>query len=727
MMERTSPINVTLRFAVGVTRQRLETFDRPIKEEPNFMGDKKDALMGEFRNYLGILKAVHSGADLNASAQAAGGALPGSVKGYLGYVVNHQQDNQILPLIENAVEARTELQSALTGNRDLLYLDLALENVVRSAAERGCATSGRGSAALVAPLLQNLVLSVGDNEELCYCLKAWQELPSGILSGASASKEEALKATAVVDRIRRGIADISDRISARVEPISRAFGNAFEVEDWAVELFAEEVVRGGPAFAMSLALSAVEPGLRASAELGAWQVISPAEATGKLVVVSGLHEVQDEIYIEPTVLLAKRVSGEEEVPEGAVAVLTPDAPDVLSHVSVRARNMKVLFAVCHADEPLKELEGLAGKTLAVKTSAAGNVTWEEVEAAQGSGTQEQEAKPKRKLEVKVPEWCGKWVVAMDAFKDGVVGAKSKNIAGLRGKLPKEIALPPSVTIPFGSFEEALGSKANLQIREQLEELMSDIPSHEAETVLKQCRELAMKVEVPEELQQQLKSAMQGAAIPIPDSADRWSLALEALKGVWASKFNERACLSMRKVGLDFADLRMAVLVQRVVPAAYAFVIHTENPSTGAADEIYAEVVKGLGESIVSGMVPGTALSFLARKTSLDSPEVVMFPSKSDGMFVSESLIFRSDSNGEDLEGYAGAGLYDSITMDPTKLQKVDYSSDRLVQDESFRKDLMTRIAKAGLAIEEALGSAQDIEGAVEENGAITVVQTRPQM
>lgn len=39
----------------------------------------------------------------------------------------------------------------------------------------------------------------------------------------------------------------------------------------------------------------------------------------------------------------------------------------------------------------------------------------------------------------------------------------------------------------------------------------------------------VQVEVPEELQQQLKSAMQGAAIPIPDSADRWSLALEALK------------------------------------------------------------------------------------------------------------------------------------------------------------------------------------------------------
>lgn len=44
-------------------------------------------------------------------------------------------------------------------------------------------------------------------------------------------------------------------------------------------------------------------------------------------------------------------------------------------------------------------------------------------------------------------------------------------------------------------------------------------------------------------------------------------------------------LSMRKVGLDFRDLRMAVLVQRVVPAAYAYVIHTENPTNNSPDEV----------------------------------------------------------------------------------------------------------------------------------------------
>ena len=52
--------------------------------------------------------------------------------------------------------------------------------------------------------------------------------------------------------------------------------------------------------------------------------------------------VQDKSYSQPTILVASHVKGEEEIPDGAVAVLTPDMPDVLSHVSVRARNSKVL-------------------------------------------------------------------------------------------------------------------------------------------------------------------------------------------------------------------------------------------------------------------------------------------------------------------------------------------------------------------------------------------------
>jgi len=72
-----------------------------------------------------------------------------------------------------------------------------------------------------------------------------------------------------------------------------------------------------------------------------WQVISPVEVAGYVVAVDELLTVQNKTYERPTILVAKSVKGEEEIPDGTVAVLTPDMPDVLSHVSVRARNSKV--------------------------------------------------------------------------------------------------------------------------------------------------------------------------------------------------------------------------------------------------------------------------------------------------------------------------------------------------------------------------------------------------
>ena len=102
---------------------------------------------------------------------------------------------------------------------------------------------------------------------------------------------------------------------------------------------------------------------------------------------------------------------------------------------------------------------------------------------------------------------------------------------------------------------------------------------------------------------------------------------------------------------------MAVLIQQVVEADYAYVIHTANPLTGDREELYAEVVLGLGETLV-GNYPGRALGFVCPKAEL-RPVIVSYPGKSLGLY-GKGVIFRSDSNGEDLEGFAGAGLYDSF-------------------------------------------------------------------
>ncbi|KHG20916.1 Alpha-glucan water dikinase, chloroplastic [Gossypium arboreum] len=245
--------------------------------------------------------------------------------------------------------------------------------------------------------------------------------------------------------------------------------------------------------------------------------------------------------------------------------------------------------------------------------------------------------------------------------------------------------------------------------------------------LEEIRQTVLQLRAPSQLVQELKTKMLTSGMPWPgdEGEQRWEQAWTAIKKVWASKWNERAYFSTRKVKLDHDYLCMAVLVQEVINADYAFVIHTTNPSSGDTSEIYAEVVKGLGETLV-GAYPGRALSFVCKKNNLNSPQVLGYPSKPIGLFIRRSIIFRSDSNGEDLEGYAGAGLYDSVPMDEEEKVVVDYSSDPLINDGKFQQAILSSIAGAGNAIEELYGSPQDIEGVIRD-GKVYVVQTRPQM
>jgi alpha-glucan,water dikinase len=63
-------------------------------------------------------------------------------------------------------------------------------------------------------------------------------------------------------------------------------------------------------------------------------------------------------------------------------------------------------------------------------------------------------------------------------------------------------------------------------------------------------------------------------------------------------------LATKKLGVNINQIFMAVLVQRIVPAEYAYVIHTTNPTNGNDDEVYVEACIGLGEALVSGDMPG---------------------------------------------------------------------------------------------------------------------------
>ena len=240
-------------------------------------------------------------------------------------------------------------------------------------------------------------------------------------------------------------------------------------------------------------------------------------------------------------------------------------------------------------------------------------------------------------------------------------------------------------------------------------------------ILFKCKDLVMSLNFHEHDSHHtfLKAQLISFGISPNDFAQAW----KTIKMVWASKFNERAFLATKKIGVTLHSVYMAVLVQRVVPAEYAYVIHTSNPTNGEDNEVYVESCLGMGEALVSKM-PGQAFSFTYDKAT-QQPQVNAYPNKPLGLKAS-GFIFRSDSNSEDLPGFAGAGLFDSYPMMGTTEFRIKYHSERLINDKGFRENFMSNVGRIGVIIEEIYGESQDIEGAF-YNNKFHVVQTRPQV
>ena len=763
--------------AAGVTQERLTSFERPITKSPDWPGSgMAQALVPEFENYLRILKTVHAGADLDESVRT----LSNRMSPALGRAVDATRRGTDSGFVaEAAAEARQELRVGLLlgavddgTRREALYLDAALEDAARRAIERapGNINDLAGLMRLVGWAAEHAALSAAGSPEAVqyvFALIQWRKIQNmaAQTGGREATQLWALRAQAAADRFRAALATSADEAAAAMQPFARLLGTACGVPSHAVELFSEEVIRGGAGFALSLALSRLDPALRAAADLGSWAVISPVSCCGRLVVEHDLASVQSKVYVEPTVLLAERVGGGEELPTGCVGLITPSTVDVLSHAAVRARNASACFASCYSDATLQQLRALAGQPVALTVKGSRGVTFAAATeasmahapghsgapgsaatsapgAAAGGGLFSALTGGQKPQSLPAVKFSGNWAIPLTQFLPGLVGGKSKNTKALRdrlsaGALPPDVGLPASIAVPYGAFEAALDDGANKAVKAALNAAVKAIDvstQAAAEASLAACRAAALQISCPAALRTALCQQLKAADMPVPADDAAFAAAFAALRAVWASKWNLRAYLSLRGNGIAHDSLRMSVLVQRVVGARYAFVLHTVDPTADTAEEaagrLYGEVVVGLGETLV-GNYPGRALAFsCAKSPSGDAalaPTVLGFPSKLVALRSDSTLIFRSDSNGEDLEGYAGAGLYDSILVSEPSEVAVDYSADQLVWDDAFRTAILRRITEAGLAVEAALGSAQDIEGCVDAQGKVHLVQTRPQV
>jgi hypothetical protein len=78
--------------------------------------------------------------------------------------------------------------------------------------------------------------------------------------------------------------------------------------------------------------------------------------------------------------------------------------------------------------------------------------------------------------------------------------------------------------------------------------------------------------------------------------------VDAVRRCWASLWTDRAVAYRADLGIDDAEVRLAVVVQRMVAAQVAGVLFTADPVSGRRTRAVLDASPGLGEAVVSGMV-----------------------------------------------------------------------------------------------------------------------------
>jgi pyruvate,water dikinase len=167
----------------------------------------------------------------------------------------------------------------------------------------------------------------------------------------------------------------------------------------------------------------------------------------------------------------------------------------------------------------------------------------------------------------------------------------------------------------------------------------------------------------------------------------------AVRRCWRSLFGARTVYYRAKQGLGQAEMDIAVVVELQVASTRAGVMFTVNPATGERGELVIEGAFGLGEAVVSGSV---------------SPDRYVVAKETLAIRVRE--VRRKELA---IEPDAAGGT-------STRALAGDEAAAPVLSDAE-----VVALARIGRAIEEHYRAPQDTEWAIDPDGAIWVLQSRP--
>ncbi|MDD5177779.1 MAG: PEP/pyruvate-binding domain-containing protein [Candidatus Nanoarchaeia archaeon] len=321
-------------------------------------------------------------------------------------------------------------------------------------------------------------------------------------------------------------------------------------------------------------------------------------------------------------------------------------------------------------------------------------------------------KEKSKEEVRLAGVNILWFNEIDKNDIAIVGGKGANL----GEMFNHFTIPNGFCVTVNAYKQfieenklgdkiyALLSKLDVEDTRKLDEVSSKI------------NEIIVKGKMPENLEIEIKSnydKLENKFVAVRSSATAEDLPtasfagqqatflnvngyeelIKAVKECFASLFTARAIVYRTINKFEHDKVFLSVVVQEMINSSKAGVMFTVNPVNKNHDEMIIEGSFGLGEMIVSGRV--TPDTYFITKNPLKIKEK-MINEKNTEMI--------RDKNGKN------------------KILDIDYlrSNEQCLFDQEILE-----LAEAGVLIEKHYGKPQDIEWAIDENGEVFILQSRP--
>jgi pyruvate, water dikinase len=239
---------------------------------------------------------------------------------------------------------------------------------------------------------------------------------------------------------------------------------------------------------------------------------------------------------------------------------------------------------------------------------------------------------------------------------GLTGGKGASLARMTAE---GLPVPPGFVIPSYVLEEALDTERMLELAatqsvEGLQELVARCQPPTDEITAAYENLVGTRLTATYKKVGDAKVAVRSSAVAEDSEAASYAgqqetyLFVEGAEEVcrrvvdcWASFFSERALFYRSEKG-SLEDLRMAVVVQRMVDPEKSGVIFTVDPVRRRRDRMVVEAVRGVGEQVVSGEVTPDHYS-LDRKGQLKREKIV------DDRVLTDEELLRLSELGRKLE------------------------------------------------------------------------------